>query len=204
MTAHRATIRRTALTATAVLAALALSACGSDGHAMGSMESDSAPTASVGGHNTADVSFSTEMIQHHRQAIDMAALVDNRASSQDVKDLATKIEAAQDPEIETMSGWLTAWGEKLPEDMSGSGHDMTSAMPGMMSGADMDKLESASGTEFDKMFLDMMVQHHEGAIEMAKTERTDGEYGPATRLADDVVTAQTAEIGQMNGMLGQS
>ncbi|MEV0634500.1 DUF305 domain-containing protein [Streptomyces sp. NPDC050619] len=217
MTARRTFVRRTALAATTAVAALALAACGGDGgHDMGSMESDSSPSTSTsasasaeaGEHNKADVDFATEMIQHHRQAVEMADMAAKGASSQEVKDLATKIKGAQDPEIKTMSGWLTSWGEEVPEDMSsgmpGMDHDMSSGMPGMMSGEDMDKLEKASGTEFDKMFLDMMVQHHEGAIEMAKGEKADGEYGPATKLADDVITAQTAEIEQMNKMLGKS
>lgn len=211
MTAHRKLIRRTAVTATAGMAALVLTACGGGGHDMGSMGSDSSPSApasasaEAGEHNDADVDFATEMIQHHRQAVEMAELAADRASSQEVKDLATKIKGEQDPEIKTMSGWLTSWGEEVPADMSGmEGHDMSSDMPGMMSGEDMDKLEKASGAEFDKMFLDMMVQHHEGAIEMAETEKSDGKYGPATKLADTVITAQTAEIEQMNKMLGKS
>lgn len=213
MTAQRTLLRRTVLSVTAGAAAFVLAACGSDGgsggHDMGSMESDSGPTATAsaeaGDHNDADVDFSTEMIQHHRQAVDMAELAADRASSQEVKDLATKVKGAQDPEIETMSGWLTSWGEDVPEKMSGAmDHDMSSAMPGMMSGKDMDKLEKASGAEFDTMFLTMMVEHHEGAVEMAETEKADGKYGPATKLADAVVTAQTAEIKQMNKMLGKS
>ncbi|GAA2641337.1 DUF305 domain-containing protein [Streptomyces vastus] len=211
MTAHRTLIRRTALAATAGVAALVLSACGGGGHDMGSMGSDSSPSASAsaknGKHNDADVSFATEMIQHHRQAVEMADLADSRASSQEVKDLATKIKGAQDPEIKTMSGWLTSWGEEVPADMSGmEGHDMgdMSSMPGMMSSEDMDKLEKASGAEFDKTFLEMMVKHHEGAVSMAKTENANGGYGPAVKLADDVITAQTAEIEQMNKMLGMS
>ncbi|WP_406468641.1 DUF305 domain-containing protein [Streptomyces sp. NBC_01594] len=210
MTAYRKLIRRTALAATAAVATLVLAACSSSsgGHDMGSMESDSSPTAAAsaeaGDHNDADISFSNEMIQHHRQAIEMAALADSRASSKEVKDLATKIEGEQDPEIKTMSEWLTSWGEQVPEDMSGMGHDMSSSMPGMMSSDDMDKLKKASGAEFDKMFLEMMVKHHEGAVEMAKTEQADGKYGAATKLADDVVTAQTAEIKQMNEMLDKS
>jgi uncharacterized protein (DUF305 family) len=209
MTAHSKLIRRTALAVTAGAAALVLTACGgSGGHDMGSMNSDSSPSATAsakaGAHNAADVSFSKEMIQHHRQAIEMADLADSRASSQEVKDLATKIKGAQDPEIKTMSSWLTAWGEEVPADMSGMSHDMSSSMPGMMSSDDMDKLKKASGTEFDKMFLDMMVQHHQGAIKMATTEKADGKYGPATKLADDVITAQTAEIKEMNKMLGKS
>ncbi|MFI6935875.1 DUF305 domain-containing protein [Streptomyces sp. NPDC050287] len=221
MTAHRRLIRRAALAATAGVAALVLAACGGDsdsgsgGHDMGSMNSESAgPSASTsakaGTHNDADVDFATEMIQHHRQAVAMAGLAADRASSQQVKDLATKIKGAQDPEIKTMSGWLTSWGEEVPEDMSsmpGMDHDMSSSMPdmpGMMSSEDMGKLDKASGAGFDKMFLEMMVQHHEGAVEMAKTEKAKGTYGPAVKLADDVITAQTAEIQQMNKMLGKN
>jgi uncharacterized protein (DUF305 family) len=213
MTAQRRLIRRAALAATAGAAALVLAACGGDSdsgsHDMGSMNSESASapasaSAEAGAHNDADVDFATEMIQHHRQAIAMADLADGRASSQEVKDLAAKIKGAQDPEIKTMSGWLTSWGEEVPEGMSGMGHDMSSSMPGMMSSGDMEKLEKASGTEFDKMFLELMVQHHEGAVEMAKTEKSDGGYNPAIKLADDVITAQTAEIEQMNKMLGKS
>lgn len=136
MTARRKLIRRTALAATAGVAALVLAACGGGdgGHDMGSMESDSSPSASApakaGDHNDADIDFATEMVQHHRQAVDMADLAADRASSQEVKDLATKIKGAQDPEIRTMSGWLTSWGEEVPADMSGmEGHDMSPGCP---------------------------------------------------------------------------
>ncbi|GAA3500919.1 DUF305 domain-containing protein [Streptomyces prasinosporus] len=211
MTARRKLVRRTALAVTAGAAALVLSACGGGGHDMSSMggDSDSSPSATAsakaGDHNDQDISFAKEMIQHHRQAVEMADLAADRASSQEVKDLATKIKGAQDPEIKTMSGWLTSWGEEVPADMSGmEGHDMSSGMPGMMSSEDMDKLEKASGAEFDKMFLEMMVKHHEGAVEMANTQKAEGKYGPAVKLADAVITAQTAEIEQMNKILGKS
>ncbi|MFD7182922.1 DUF305 domain-containing protein [Streptomyces sp. NPDC059904] len=220
-TAQRTFVRRAAFAATAGAAALVLAACGSDkpagGHDMGAKESGSAATASTraedhgkagrnnaDSHNSADVSFAKEMIQHHRQAVEMAGLAGGRAASKDVKSLAARIEGAQDPEIENMSGWLTAWGEEVPADMSGMGHDMSSSMPGMMSAGDMDGLKKASGGDFDKKFLAMMVKHHEGAVTMGRTEKSDGKYGPATRLAADVVTAQTAEIEQMNKMLGKS
>jgi uncharacterized protein (DUF305 family) len=209
MNAHHKLIRRTALVAATGVAALVLAACGGGGHDMGSTESGSSPSAATapakaGDHNAADVSFSTDMIQHHRQAVEMAELAATRASSTETKDLATKIKGAQDPEIKTMSGWLTSWGEEIPADMSGMGHDMSSSMPGMMSTDDMDKLEKAKGAEFDKAFAEMMIKHHEGAIEMAKTEKAEGKYAPAKRLADDVIKAQTAEIEQMNKMLGRS
>jgi uncharacterized protein (DUF305 family) len=172
---------------------------------MSSMDSSSAPaasaSASTGAHNAQDVQFSQEMITHHRQAVEMAGLAATRASSSEVKALAAKIKGAQDPEIKTMSGWLTSWGESVPEDMTGMGHDMSSAMPGMMSADDMAKLGDASGTAFDTMFLEMMVQHHQGAIEMAKAEQSKGRYAPATTLAEAVISAQSTEIKQMNSLL---
>ncbi|WP_405975242.1 DUF305 domain-containing protein [Streptomyces sp. NBC_00988] len=209
MTAQRRFVRRTVLAVTASVAALMLAACGNDGDSKASGGTATASSTATGGHNAADVSFSKEMIQHHRQAVEMAGLAAGHASSAQVKTLATKIEGAQAPEIKTMSGWLTSWGEQVPQDMSGmdSGmnHDMSSsATPGMMSDADMGKLEKASGAAFDTMFLSMMVEHHEGAISMAKTEKADGSYAPATELAADVITAQSAEITQMDKMLGKS
>ncbi|WP_406119695.1 DUF305 domain-containing protein [Streptomyces sp. NBC_00989] len=209
MTAQRRFVRRTVLAVTASVAALTLAACGSDGDGKASSGTATASGTAAAGHNAADVSFSKEMIQHHRQAVEMAGLAAGHASSAQVKSLATKIEGAQAPEIKTMSGWLTSWGEQVPKDMSGmdSGmnHDMSSsATPGMMSDADMGKLEKASGADFDTMFLTMMVDHHEGAVDMAKTEKADGSYAPATELAADVITAQSAEIEQMNKMLGKS
>ncbi|MDK9500933.1 DUF305 domain-containing protein, partial [Streptomyces katrae] len=199
MNTHRKLIRRIAIAAAAGVASLVLAACGNGGNGTGSTEMGSTPsaTASVqaGDHNAADVSFAKAMIQHHRQAVDMAELADTRAASSETKDLAVKIKAAQDPEIKTMSGWLTAWGEEVPPEMEG--HDMSTGMPGMMSMGDMDKLEKATGAEFDKLFAEMMIKHHEGAIEMAKTEKSDGKYGPALQLADAVIVAQTAEIEQM-------
>ncbi|MDQ0948546.1 uncharacterized protein (DUF305 family) [Streptomyces phaeochromogenes] len=203
---NRSLIRRTALVAATAATALVLAACGDNGHDMGSMGSDAkspsaTASAKAGDYNETDVDFAREMIQHHRQALDMA---DSRASSQEVKGLATKIKGAQDPEIKTMSGWLTAWGEEVPEDMAGmDGHDMTSEMPGMMSSEDMDKLEKPSGAAFDTMFLEMMVKHHEGAIEMAETEKKGGKDDAAQKLADDVITAQTAEIEQKSRVVGE-
>ncbi|WP_069170096.1 DUF305 domain-containing protein [Streptomyces griseus] len=208
MNAHRKLIRRTALAATAAVAALVLAACGGEGgHDMGSMgDSGSSPSApaSTGTHNAADVSFAEEMIQHHRQAVEMAELAETRAGADATKKLAAKIKAAQDPEIRTMSGWLTSWGEEVPADMSGMGHDMASAMPGMMSREDMHRLDEAQGADFDTMFAEMMIEHHQGAVEMARTERADGAYGPAKKLADDVIKTQTAEIDEMRKMLGTS
>ncbi|MFC7382221.1 DUF305 domain-containing protein [Sphaerisporangium rhizosphaerae] len=171
------------------------------GHGMSSMASPAAaPTsgATSADHNEQDVMFAQMMIPHHRQAIDMAKLAGSRASSPDVKRLAKQIEAAQDPEITTMSGWLTAWNTKVPDDaMSSMGH----GTDGMMSADDMKELEELPGSAFDKAFLTMMIDHHEGAIAMAEKEQNTGAYPPAKELAGAIVTSQTAEIGTMKQML---
>ncbi|MCY0930220.1 DUF305 domain-containing protein [Streptomyces sp. H27-H1] len=207
MTAHRSTLRRASAVTAAAIAALVLAACGSSDTGTSSSGKTTPPasaSASTGAHNAADVSFATQMIQHHRQAIAMADLAGTRAAGSDVKTLATKIKNAQDPEITTMSGWLKTWGEKVPDNMGGMDHGNASPMPGMMTTQQMDDLKNASGKAFDTAFLTMMVGHHQGAIEMAKTEQSKGAYGPAKTLADDVITAQSAEITQMNKMLGTS
>lgn len=215
MTAHRSPVHRAAASVVVVTAAaLVLAACGSSkdsagssAHDMGSMPSAS---ASQGPHNAQDVAFAQGMVPHHRQAVTMADLVRGRASSQAVKDLATQIEKAQGPEITTMSGWLKSWGKKTPagamptmEGMKGmEGMDHSGArMPGMMSDADMRKLKNLSGPAFDTAFLQMMIDHHRGAIDMARTEQAKGAYGPAKALAKSIITSQSAEITRMNRML---
>ena len=179
---------------------LALTACGGE---------DSGNGAATADHNDQDVSFATEMIPHHAQAVQMSEMAVENAESQEVKALAEDISAAQEPEIETMSSWLETWGEDVPDtsspDMGGMDHgsmDGMEDMPGMMSSDEMDELESASGTAFDQMFLSMMIEHHEGAIEMAQTEQADGKYPDAIDLAKTIEQAQTSEIETMKELLG--
>ncbi|MFF7353645.1 MULTISPECIES: DUF305 domain-containing protein [Streptomyces] len=207
----RTSTRRAALAGMAVTAALVLAACGGggdgDGHAAhGPSASPSASAARA--HNAQDVAFAQGMIPHHQQALEMARLAPGRASSARVKDLATRIEKAQDPEIRTMTGWLTSWGEQVP--MAGMDHSAHSGMPGMsgasgmMSDSDMTELKKAEGADFDKKFLSLMVEHHRGAVEMAGTEKAKGAYGPAKAMADAIVTTQNAEIKEMGRLLGKS
>lgn len=185
--------RRTLATLT-LAAGLVLTGCANN---------DDADTSEA--HNDADVEFAQQMIPHHEQAVEMAQLAETRADSPEVKDLAADIEAAQDPEIQTMTGWLQSWGEDVPEEsMSGMDADDMSAddMSGMMSEEEMSGLEGASGAGFDRRFLTMMIEHHEQAVEMAKTEQADGEYQPAIELAEDIESAQTAEVATMRELLG--
>ncbi|OIK06746.1 DUF305 domain-containing protein [Streptomyces monashensis] len=199
-------MRRTAQVTVAAAAALVLAACGGGNGDSAAHDTSAAPgaSASASAHNAQDVAFAQGMIPHHQQALEMARLAAGRASSAQVKDLAARIEKAQDPEISTMTGWLRTWGEQVP--MAGMDHSDHSGMPGMsgmMSDADMAALKKKRGTDFDTSFLSMMVEHHQGAVEMAGTEKTKGAYGPARTLADAIVTGQTAEIKEMNKLLGK-
>ncbi|HEX2419076.1 MAG TPA: DUF305 domain-containing protein, partial [Micromonosporaceae bacterium] len=131
--------------------------------------------------------------------LEMAALAADRAADPTVKDLAVRIEKAQNPEIERMSGWLRDWGQPMPT--PGGGHAAHNGMPGMMSNADMESLKSESGTKFDQIFLALMIRHHEGAIEMAETEQKDGVNSDARQLAGSIATSQAAEVKEMGDLL---
>ncbi|BCJ53460.1 lipoprotein [Actinoplanes sp. NBRC 14428] len=202
-------LRRGLLAGAAVTVTLVLSACGGSDHPSGDIgtkhgaTSAASPAASaVGTFNDADVTFAQAMIPHHQQAVQMADLADGRAADAEVKELAGKIQSAQQPEIDTMTGWLTTLGEPAPEPhMSmGSGMDHGS-MPGVMTDADMSKLMGAKGAAFDKHFLTMMISHHEGAIEMAETEVAQGSDPEAKALAQKIITDQQAEIATMKTIL---
>ncbi|KAB8182146.1 DUF305 domain-containing protein [Microbispora catharanthi] len=202
-------MKRLAIPMALLGAGLLVSACGSTDsatHDMSSMssmsgtptESPAPATSAAADHNDADVMFAQMMIPHHRQALEMAKLAEERAASSQVKELAKQIEAAQDPEIKTMTGWLESWGVQAPgEDAMPMDH----GMPGMMSEEDMKKLEGLKGAAFDKAFLQMMIQHHEGAVSMAKEEVAGGAYEPAKQMAESVISSQSAEISRMKKLL---
>ncbi|MEU7889601.1 DUF305 domain-containing protein [Microbispora bryophytorum] len=158
-----------------------------------------AGTTPAADHNDQDVMFARMMIPHHRQAVEMGRLAEGRAADARVARLAQRIEAAQAPEIRTMSGWLTAWGEPAPMKSHAPEHH---AMPGMMSPEDMRRLAGLSGRAFDRAFLTMMIRHHEGAVAMARDELRTGVYEPARRLAASIVSSQSAEITEMKSLLG--
>ncbi|MER7711751.1 DUF305 domain-containing protein [Streptomyces werraensis] len=215
MNRKRSLVRRTAVVAASGVAAVALAACGgsddtgSAGHG-GHQATDSASAvastpASQGQHNAADVAFAKGMIPHHRQAVEMADLAPGRARSAEVKKLAAEIRKAQAPEIEKLSGWLTSWGGTVPAEdaMDHSMHGSMEGMDGMMSAEDMTALGNASGKAFDTAFMEMMIKHHEGAVEMARTEQSDGVHAQARKMAADIIASQSAEIEQMKKLLGR-
>lgn len=194
---------------TAVLvAALALAGCGSDSDSgsMPGMNHSSSGTpsaaASTAAFNDADVSFATQMIPHHQQAVQMASMAGYQATTPEVKQLATAIKAAQDPEIKLMSGWLTGWGKPVPTPSHGGGHGGHGEMPGMMTEEEMSTLGKQKGSAFDRMWIQMMIKHHQGAVTMAKAEQTNGKDPASIALAKKIQAAQTAEITTMQGLLG--
>jgi uncharacterized protein (DUF305 family) len=209
---------------TVLTAGVVLAGCSgnSGGHDMNTMNNPptAAPNSGQAGHNQADVAFAQQMIPHHQGAIEMAKLADGRTTNPQVLDLAGRIQKAQDPEIRQMTGWLTAWGAApAPTGMGGmppmSGHSMPgmdhnsmpmpsgAPIPGMMNPGDMAKLQQVKGAEFDHMWLQGMILHHQGAIDMARTEFVQGSNAEAKALAQRIIDAQQAEITEMKGLLGQ-
>jgi uncharacterized protein (DUF305 family) len=196
------TRRLTAMLA-ALGAAMFLSSCtdqASDGQT--DRESTETPviTGQPAGYNADDVAFATNMVPHHQQAVELSALVPDRSTNPQLTDLAARISAAQQPEIQTMKVFLVQWNENPESNTGHGGHGST--MQGMVDDATMTKLRSSAGAEFDTLWLRSMIAHHQGAIEMAKAELANGENVDAKRLAQTIIDTQQAEIGQMKQMLG--
>jgi uncharacterized protein (DUF305 family) len=197
----------------ALAMSLAVSAC-SGGATPASAPAPATPSASAPAgvsteHNEADIHFAQMMIPHHRQAVAMAGMAVERAENPDVKALAEQIQAAQDPEIEQMSGFLQAWGAEVPADddmsampgMGGMDHSNMGDTSGMMTPEQMNELQGASGAAFDRMFLEMMIAHHEGAVRDSEREVAEGVSPQAKELAQQIISAQNAEIATMRQML---
>jgi uncharacterized protein (DUF305 family) len=196
-------IARAALAAFAIVL---LAACGS---------TDSSTATPASGHNRADVTFTQQMIPHHQQAVMMAKLAATHDAGPEVAALASRIEKAQGPEIEQMTGWLKDWGESTRMGgMQGMGDNHTTgddpatpsaggAMGGMMSAGQMQQLAAARGAAFDRLFLTQMVQHHRGAVQMAQREQSEGKSQDVIGLARGIEKAQTSEIAEMEKLLGQ-
>ncbi|MYW75394.1 MULTISPECIES: DUF305 domain-containing protein [Pseudonocardia] len=217
-------ITNVATAATTLTAALVLSACGGAEPTGSAAPTAPAPTSSAAPgaaisaeHNQADIAFAQGMIPHHQQAVEMSKLAADRAGSDDVRRLATEIEQAQGPEIAQMQAFLTTWGAPASGGMPGmdqggmSGMDHGGmgqggmdhgGMAGMMTPDQMRRLEHADGADFDRMFLEMMIAHHEGAVQMAQTELAAGANAEAKALAQQIVDAQQAEVGRMRQLLG--
>ncbi len=155
-----------------------------------------------------DVVFLQEMIPHHYQALEMAALVEDRTNREEIVDLAGRIDATQADEIAFMQDWLRERGQMAPDpekDSHGGMHDMKRmAEMGMATPAQMKALAEAEGTDFDKLFLELMITHHDGAVTMAEEllEKPGSAYDPVLfEFVNDVINDQTTEIERMNALL---
>ena len=199
---------RYAVAAAVAATATLLTAC-SDGdaanHSMGagspsSSTAGSAGTPASGPHNQADVDFATGMVPHHGQALVMADMALRHGGSAEFVALATAIKQAQKPEIDQMGGWLAGWGQPRPH--STVMHHGGSNSMGMMSDEDMARLEQSTGGTFEEMWLEGMITHHQGAVNMSKTHLDQGSNPEAKALAQRIVDAQTTEIATMRAMLG--
>lgn len=193
----------------ALLIALAtMAACGND---EGDTQASETQTAANGSEfNDADVAFATDMMPHHAQALQMVDMTMGRKLDPAVQKLVEEIRAAQAPEIEQMNDWLVAWDQPVPETARDHSNahsegememEMDHEMPGMMSPEDMDELEAATGEQFQRMWLEMMIEHHKGAIEMAQTEQADGVNQDAIKMAEAIESSQQEEITTMEKLL---
>jgi uncharacterized protein (DUF305 family) len=186
----------------AVPAANAQNDAGMDHHHMAGMEMDlPAVTIPKGAlYTEADVRFMQGMIAHHAQAIYMSRLAAAREANPRVLKFANKIDQSQQAEIRLMQEWLRANHQFTP-DTSAWRH---MSMPGMLTSAQLEQLDAAKGTEFDRLFLTFMIQHHQGALKMVSdlfgTPQAAQDVDVSV-FANDVQIVQTAEIGIMNQML---
>lgn len=208
-TTSRAILSGAAVTA----AAIALAGCTINIDVPGNSDrSDKSASSEVNeaGFSQRDLMFAEMMIPHHEQAVEMSQLAASRTSNAEVLSLAKQIEAAQAPEITQMQSWIDSSGASAGSDggmgmglegMDPMDHGM--GMGGMLTDEQMTALENASGAEFEKLYLEGMIQHHEGAISMARMV-TNSNNAEAKKLGDAIVKTQTAEIEKMQQMLATS
>lgn len=157
-----------------------------------------------GGQNMADVMFVQMMIPHHEQAIEMSDLIlQTEGVDPEVAALAEQIRAAQAPEIDLMEQWLDEWGLPSMGGMGGMDHGGVRGMDGMLTDEQMEELRAADGVTGSRLFLELMIEHHVGAVEMAEDGIDDGRSPDVRALAQQIVTSQTAEIETMRQILSR-
>lgn len=155
-------------------------------------------------HTEADIRFMQGMIPHHAQALEMTALVQARTESEDIRALALRIEISQHDEIAQMSRWLEERGAQVPGEHAHHMMGDHALMPGMLSAADMAALRQARGAAFDRLFLEHMIRHHEGALVMVRelfASPGAGQESTISVFAVHVEADQQIEIERMQRML---
>jgi uncharacterized protein (DUF305 family) len=171
---------------------------------LGGCADESADSAGAGAptFNDADVKFAQTMIPHHEQAVEMAdAMLGKSGTSPEVTQLAQQIRDTQRPQMETLTGFLTAWNQPLIPDHASEAHEDHWDAEGMLTPEEMQALAAADGPTGQKLFLEGMIQHHEGALTMVQAEIDDGENPDAVQLAQTIKAGQTGEIETMKRLL---
>jgi uncharacterized protein (DUF305 family) len=176
-------------------------------------------TFAVPGDTSVDAGFARDMQAHHGQAVELATMVRDRTDDEDVRTLALDILLTQQNQAGQMAGWLDTW--RLPQSTTRApmawagehGHGAASddpdaptgfaAMPGWVSRDDMTRLAEAEGTEAERLFLQLMIPHHQGGVEMAEMAVDDAQAPQVRRLAESIITSQTGEITVLEQMLGE-
>jgi uncharacterized protein (DUF305 family) len=155
-------------------------------------------------HTAADVRFMQEMIPHHAQALEMVELVPSRTAREDVRVLAGRIRLSQADEIGLMRRWLEGRGAHVPDEHAHHAHG-AALMPGMLTAGEMRQLSESRGEAFDRLFLELMIRHHEGALTMVRTlfAAGGGQEPEVFAFASDVESDQAGEIARMQGMLAR-
>ncbi|TMR88589.1 DUF305 domain-containing protein [Nonomuraea basaltis] len=147
--------------------------------------------------NNDDVMFVQMMLPHHQEGLQMAKWARTNASNAEVKNLAMKIQMEGQPQLDKLNGWLTAW-DKQP---LAADDPMMTSMDGMMSTAEMAEMKKMKGAMFDRMFVQMMISHHQGAIKVAKDEVAKGDNPKAKAMAKTIQTSLRTELTQMKQLL---
>jgi uncharacterized protein (DUF305 family) len=177
---------------------------GAPGEGARELTDDEAAALGSPEHTPADTAFVQGMIEHHRQALTMAALVGGRSARDDIPLLAERITVAQEGEIELLEQWLTDRGEEVPDEAApGEAHDGHGPMPGMATAEQLDGLEAAQGAAFDRLFLVLMIAHHQGALTMVdELYAAGGGLEPAADgFARGIEADQSIEIVRMQELL---
>lgn len=179
---------------------------GAPGEPNSTLSPDEAARLESPKHVEADSQFMLDMIQHHNQAIVMTEFVDERTDDREIRLIAERMKVSQEDELKLMIRWLQDRVIPLNDDRTGhSGHDDEHAMPGMLTDDQLARLEAADGAEFDRLFLEHMIQHHQGAVQMVDElyAAGGGHESDIDQFARHVESDQGIEIARMQQMLAE-
>jgi len=194
---------RKCITLSSLALAIALSACGgSSDSSDSSIDSSTEASVTSSDFNDGDIMFAQMMIPHHEQAVVMSDYALENTSNPEVLALAEQIKAAQQPEIEQMTSWLEEWGVPVMSGMDAMGAHAGHGMSGMITDEQLDELAGATDADFDVLYLAYMIDHHEGAIDMAQSV-VDSQDPRVAALAAAIIEAQRAEIVQMQRLIAE-